>query len=79
MEGAQLNSTRIGSGVYYHGLLVGRVTRVEISDPQKMRLVIFVNAPYDRLVHAGTLFFNANAADVALSAGHISANIGPGS
>ena len=79
VEGAQLNSTRIGSGIYYHGLFVGRVTRVEISDPQKIRLVIFVNAPFDRLVHAGTLFFSANAADVALSAGHLSANIGPGS
>ena len=79
VEGAQLNSTRIGSGIYYHGLIVGRVTRVEIADAQKLRLVIFVNAPFDRLVHAGTLFFNANAADVQLSAGHLSANIGPGS
>ena len=79
VEGGQLNSTRVGSGVYYHGALVGRVTRVELNDPQKLRLVIFVNAPFDRLVHAGSLFFNANAADVQLSAGHLSANIGPGS
>ena len=78
-EGAQLNSTRAGSGIYYHGLLVGRVTRVEIASAQKLRLVIFVNAPFDRLVHSGSLFFNANAADVQLSAGHLSANIGPGS
>ncbi len=79
VEGAQLNSTRVGSGIYYHGALVGRVARVELSDPQKLRLVIFVNAPFDKLVHAGSLFFNANAADVQLSAGHLSANIGPGS
>ena len=79
VKGAQLNSTRVGSGIYYHGLLVGRVTRVEITGPQELRLVIFVDAPFDRLVHPGTLFFNANAADVALSAGHLSANIGPGS
>ena len=79
VEGGQLNSTRVGSGIYYHGALVGRVTRVELADPQKLRLVIFVNAPFDKLVHAGSLFFNANAADVQLSAGHLSANIGPGS
>ncbi len=79
VEGTQLNSTRVGSGIYYHGALVGRVARVELSDPQKLRLVIFVNAPFDKLVHAGSLFFNANAADVQLSAGHLSANIGPGS
>ena len=79
VEGSQLGSTREGSGVYYHGLQVGRVTRIQVADPQKLRLLIFVNAPFDRLVHAGTLFFSANAADVALSAGHLSASLGPGS
>ncbi len=79
VEGVQLNSTRIGSSIYYHGLLVGRVTRVEVIGSQRIQLVIFVDAPFDKLVHAGTLFFNANAADVQLSAGHLSANIGPGS
>ncbi len=79
LTGDQIGSTRVGSGVYYHGLQVGRVTRVQVADSQTMRLVIFVNAPFDRLVHAGTLFFNANAANIVLSSGHLNATIGPGS
>ncbi len=79
LDGAQIGSTREGSGVYYHGLQVGRVTRVEVGGAQTLRLIIFVNAPFDRLVHPGTLFFSANAADVALSAGHLDASLGPGS
>ena len=78
LEGAQVGSTRVGSALYYHGLPVGRITRVEIGDPQTLRLVAFVNAPFDKLVKADTLFFSANAADLSLSAGHISATIGPG-
>ena len=79
LDGGQIGSTREGSGVYYHGLQVGRVTRVEVSGAQTLRLVIFVNAPFDRLVHPGTLFFAANAANVALTAGHLDASLGPGS
>ncbi len=79
LEGDYIGSTRVGSGVYYHGLQVGRVTRVHIQDTQTMRLIIFVDAPYDRLVRADTLFFNANAANLQLNAGHVSAAIGPGS
>ena len=78
LEGAEVGSTRVGSALYYHGLPVGRVTRVEIADPQTLRLVGFVNAPFDRLVKPDTLFYAANAADLSLSAGHISASIGPG-
>ena len=79
LEGGYIGSTREGSGVYYHGLHVGRVTRVHIQDTQTLRMVIFINAPFDKLVRRDTLFFNANAASVNLNAGHISASIGPGS
>ena len=79
VEGVYVGSTRVGSGVYYHGLQVGRVTRESIRDPQNARLVIFVNAPYDKLVRPGTLFFNAAAANISLDAGHFSALLGPGS
>ena len=79
LEGGYIGSTRVGSGVYYHGLQVGRVTRMHVQDPQTLRMVIFVDAPYDKLVRADTLFFNANAANLQLNAGHVSASIGPGS
>ena len=79
LEGGYVGSTRVGSGVYYHGLLAGRVTRVHIQDPQTLRLVVFINAPFDKLVRPHSLFFNANAASIALAAGNVSAMLGPGS
>ena len=79
LQGGYVGSTRVGSGIYYHGLLVGRVTRVHIQDPQTLRLVVFINAPYDKLVRPHSLFFNANAASIALNAGHVDAMLGPGS
>ena len=79
VRGGYVGSTREGSGIYYHGLQVGRVTRVHIEDPQTARLLIFVYAPYDKLVRADTLFFNASAANVTLAAGHFNAILGPGS
>jgi paraquat-inducible protein B len=79
LEGVEVGSTRGGAGIYYHGLEVGRVERVEITDVQNTRLLVFINAPYDRLVRPGSLFFTASAADVSLSAGHLDAALGPGS
>ncbi len=79
LEGQEIGSTRIGSGVYYHGLQVGRVTRLMVLGPQRLRLVIFINAPYDQLVRPESLFFIARAADVTLTAGHLGASLGPGS
>ena len=79
VEGVYVGSTRVGSGVYYHGLQVGRVTRESIRDPQNARLVIFISAPFDKLVRPDTLFFNAAAANISLDAGHFSAILGPGS
>ena len=78
LGGGQVGSTKAGSGVYYHGLLVGRVARVGITDVQTLHLAIFINAPFDRLVRSGTLFFKASAANIALSAGELNATLGPG-
>ncbi len=79
LEGVEVGSTRAGAGIYYHGLEVGRVERVEIMDLQTTRLLVFINAPYDRLVRPGSLFFSANAADFSVTAGHLNAFLGPGS
>jgi paraquat-inducible protein B len=79
LEGVEVGSTRAGAGIYYHGLEVGRVERVEITGVQTTRMLMFINAPFDRLVRPGSLFFTANAADISLSAGHLDASLGPGS
>ena len=78
LDGGDIGSTTVGSGVFYHGLFVGRVTRVEVADARNLRIAIFVNAPYDHLVHSSTLFFIASAANVSLSAGELNASLGPG-
>jgi paraquat-inducible protein B len=79
LEGVEVGSTRAGAGIYYHGLEVGRVERVEITGVQTTRLLVFIDAPFDQLVRPGSLFFSANAADISLAAGSLSASLGPGS
>ncbi len=79
LEGVEVGSTRAGAGIYYHGLEVGRVERVEITGVQTTRLLMFINAPFDNLVRPGSLFFNANAADLSVTGGHLNASLGPGS
>ncbi len=79
LEGVEVGSTRAGAGIYYHGLEVGRVERVEIAGVQTTRLLVFIDAPFDRLVRPGSLFFSANAADLSVTAGHLNASLGPGS
>ncbi len=79
LEGVEVGSTRAGAGIYYHGLEVGRVERVEITGVQTTRLLMFIDAPYDKLVRPGSLFFSANAADLSIAAGHLNASLGPGS
>ncbi|MHB8284649.1 MAG: MlaD/PqiB family protein, partial [Caulobacteraceae bacterium] len=51
---------------------------VGVTDVQTLHLVVFIFAPFDHLVRDGTLFFNANAANVSFSAGELNASLGPG-
>jgi paraquat-inducible protein B len=62
-------SARQGSNVYYLGLPVGKVTQVRLIAPRRFRLEILVRAPYDRLVHAGSRFWDAGALELSMSSG----------
>jgi len=77
LQGA-VGTTRVGAGVYYRGLDVGRVTQVALDPPLGFRLTAFVRAPYDRLVKPDSLFFGASALDVTLTATGLAASLGPG-
>ena len=79
LEGAAIGSTRPGAGVYYHGLEVGKVTRIALQQPDRFRLSIFVTAPYDRLVTPGSRFFSAKALQIQLDGSGITGELGPGS
>lgn len=78
LDGDELGTTRVGAGVYYRGLEVGRITRVTLDPSLGFRLTAFVRAPYDRLVRTDTQFFNAQALEVSLTGTGIGASLGPG-
>ncbi|MDB5446632.1 MAG: mce related family protein [Phenylobacterium sp.] len=78
LEGA-FGSTRPGAGVYYHGLEVGKVTRIALRQPDRFQLSIFVTAPYDRLVTSGSRFFSTKALEIKLDGSGITGELGPGS
>jgi paraquat-inducible protein B len=78
LDGADLGATRVGAGIYFQGLEVGRVTQVILNPPAGFRLTAFVRAPYDRLVKPDTVFFSAKALDVQLTRTGLGARLGPG-
>jgi paraquat-inducible protein B len=78
LTGTNLGATRVGAGVYYQGLEVGRVTRVTLDPPLGFRVTAFVREPYDRLVKPDTLFFSTQALQVSLTSTGLGARLGPG-
>jgi paraquat-inducible protein B len=64
-----LGSLGIGSPIYFRRLPVGQVAAYELTpDGRSVRITAFVNAPYDRFVHAATRFWNASGLDVSAGA-----------
>ncbi len=72
-----VGNIRPGASVFYHGLEVGKVTDLDLVDPQRFRMTIFVLSPYDRFVRPGTLFYQASAVQFSLSSAGISTQIAP--
>ena len=65
----ELGSLEIGSPVYFRRLQVGEVIGFKLAqDGTAVSFRIFVRAPYDRFVTAGSRFWNASGVDVALDA-----------
>ena len=65
----ELGSLEIGSPVYFRRLQVGEVIGFKLAkDGTGVSFRIFVRAPYDRFVTAGSRFWNASGVDVALDA-----------
>ncbi|HEX4051992.1 MAG TPA: MlaD family protein [Steroidobacteraceae bacterium] len=65
---SQGSATR-GSSIYYLGLNVGKVTDVQLVGPHAFRYEVLVRAPYDRLVHANSRFYDAGALELSMSSG----------
>jgi paraquat-inducible protein B len=75
---SQVGAARTGASVYYHGLEVGKVTAVDLLGRNNFKTKVFVQAPYDRFVRNGTLFYNASAVQISLSGSGISTQFAPG-
>ena len=69
LHAAQLSALNQGSAIYYRGLSVGEIMGYTLNQKtQKVDIYAFVRAPYDRLVHPETRFWNASGLDVSLGA-----------
>ena len=57
-----------GSPIYYRDLRVGVVAGSQLdSDDRHFRIDVFIDTPFQRLVHADTRFWDASAVQVALA------------
>ena len=70
-----LGSLDIGSPVYFRKIKVGQIVSY-VLDPesQTVRLEVFVNAPYHKMVYQNTRFWNAGGLDVAVDASGLRIN-----
>jgi len=67
MSAPDLGSLTRGSPISYHGVSVGEVQGYALAeDGQHVSVKAFVRAPYDRLVHPETRFWNAGGVDVSV-------------
>ncbi|HXR88992.1 MAG TPA: MlaD family protein [Steroidobacteraceae bacterium] len=67
LEASDLGSLTRGSPISYRGLSVGEVEEYALTpDSQGVRVSAFVRAPYDRLVHPETRFWNAGGVDLTI-------------
>jgi paraquat-inducible protein B len=67
LEAPDLGSLTRGSSISYRGLTVGEVeTYVLTPDSQGLRVTAFIRAPYDRLVHPETRFWNSGGVDLTI-------------
>lgn len=73
----QIGSMRVNSGVYYHGLDVGKVSAIDLAGPQTFEITIFVAAPYDRLVRPDSLFWMASPVEISLTGEGLSTQFAP--
>ena len=69
LHASQLSSLNQGSAIFYRGLSVGEILGYTLNQKtEKIDIYAFVRAPYDRLIHPETRFWNASGVDVSLGA-----------
>jgi paraquat-inducible protein B len=61
-----LSNVSPGSNVYFEDLKVGVVESTKLQPDRSFEVTIFVDAPFERLVHTGTRFWSAGAVQVSM-------------
>jgi paraquat-inducible protein B len=68
LHAATIGAVSRGSSIYYHDLEVGTVQNTELQPGgDQFKILVFVRAPFDKLVHEGTRFWNASAIQVSMT------------
>ena len=70
-----LSAVKRGSTLMYHGAEAGLVADIEPIDARHFRAKIFVHAPFDRFVTAGSLFWTLNPVQFSLSGGAVTGQL----
>lgn len=69
LHASQLTSLNQGSAIFYRGLSVGEILGYALNQrTQKVDIFAFVRAPYDKLVHPESRFWNASGVDISIGA-----------
>lgn len=69
LHATHLGTISRGSPIYYRDLKVGEVQGYKFAAPDKFNIFAFVEAPYTQLVHVGSRFWDASAAQLSFGAG----------
>jgi paraquat-inducible protein B len=69
LHASQLTSLNQGSAIFYRGLSVGEILGYALNQKtQRIDIYAFVRAPYDKLIHPETRFWNASGVDISIGA-----------
>jgi paraquat-inducible protein B len=79
LESHTLGPISEGSGILFHGQLIGKVIDVRFDGETGFQLEVFIFAPYDALIKPGTRFWKMSPLRLSLSGGGISASLAPAS
>ncbi|MBO9664216.1 MlaD family protein [Dokdonella sp.] len=75
LRATDIGSLDVGSPIYYRRIQVGRMVSYALDeDGRRMRVEIFVDAPYDRFVTDSSRFWNASGVDLNLDASGLKLN-----
>jgi paraquat-inducible protein B len=75
LQADQVRSLNPGSPLYYRGIAVGEVSGYRLNPSgASVSVFVFVRAPYDRLVHHESLFWNMSAVSVSTSGAGLTAS-----